>query len=161
MPFVVRPYCRSPVQCPVTYNTDLFLKLSRAYCSGIWSLITLLVLCGPAYAEWEEVYVLPQYGLTVYLDPDTLYRKGDLVKMWELYDYNTTQIAGGKPILSFKSQSEYDCTAEHYRSLAQTGFSGNMGSGLVVYTTSDEGTWISVAPGSVAQATRTLVCRKQ
>ncbi len=53
-------------------------------------LITLLVLSGgPVYAEWvalDEKYQSP--GLhTVYVDPTTIRRDGNLVMLWQLTDY--------------------------------------------------------------------------
>jgi hypothetical protein len=69
-----------------------------------------------------------------YIDPDTILRKGDLVKMWELHDSKTTQTVAGNLFLSGKIQSEYDCAEERSRRLSITEFSGNMGSGEVVYT---------------------------
>ncbi len=69
-------------------------KLPLASFSGFWSLITLLFLSTvPAYAEWmavERDYLLP--GLwTVYIDPDTIHRKGNLVTMWQLVDFKWMQ----------------------------------------------------------------------
>ena len=82
MIFVLRPFRRFPLQCPVTYNAGSFLKLLPAYVSGFWSLFTLLFLNSvPAYAEWvavEKNYLSP--GLqTLYVDPDTARREGNLV----------------------------------------------------------------------------------
>ena len=53
-------------------------------------LITLSLLSrGPVYAEWvaiEKEYQSP--GLqTVYIDPDTIRREGNLVTIWQLTDY--------------------------------------------------------------------------
>ena len=58
--------------------------LPLAIFSGFWSLIAVLFLSSaPAYAEWvavEKDYLLP--GLqTVYVEPDTIRREGDLVTM--------------------------------------------------------------------------------
>jgi hypothetical protein len=101
-------------------------------------LITLLVLCSaPAYAEWVAVGTADD-GMTVYADPDTIRRTWDLVKMEALYDFKTIRTVEGNPYLSYKVQREYDCAEERIRYLAFTFFSGNMGSGKVVPTTSDE-----------------------
>ena len=61
-----------------------------AYCSGFWSLITLLILSSvPAYGEWVAIkkdYLL--LGLqTVYVDPGTIRREGNLVTIWHLIDF--------------------------------------------------------------------------
>ncbi len=86
MPYVLRPFRRFPLQCPVAYNAGSFFKLPPAYVSGFWSLITLLFLSAdPACAEWvavERNYLSP--GLqTVYVDPNTIRREGNLVTLWQ------------------------------------------------------------------------------
>ena len=90
MPFVLRPCRRVPLQCSVTHNAESSPTLPLAYFSGFWLLLTLLVLSSvPAYAEWvavEKDYLSP--GLqTVYVDPDTIRREGNLVTMWQLIDF--------------------------------------------------------------------------
>lgn len=80
MPFHIRP----------------FLTLSLA-------LITLLVLrSGPVYAEWVLTGSNGEKGMTVYVDPDTIRRKGNLVKMWVLSDYKTIQSVAGDSFLTIK-----------------------------------------------------------
>ena len=87
MPFSIHPFRRFPVQCAVTYDPRPFFKLPLAYLLGFWSLITLLFLNSvPAYAEWVAVEETP--GLrTVYFDPDTIRREGNLVTLWLLMDF--------------------------------------------------------------------------
>ena len=91
MPFTIRPFRRFPVQCPITYNAGPFLKLPLAYLLGFWLLITLLFLGSvPAYAEWVAVEETP--GLrTLYVDPDTIRREGNLVTLWLLMDFKWMQ----------------------------------------------------------------------
>jgi hypothetical protein len=90
MPFSIRLF-------PATYTARAFLKLSLALCSGFWLLITLLVLSsGPAYAEWVKIDEIDPY--TLYVDPDTIRRKGDLVKMWQVYDFKAVQTGEGARI---------------------------------------------------------------
>jgi len=155
MPFSIRPFRRFPVP---------FLKLLLAYCSGFWLLITLLVLSSvPAHAEWvaiEKQYQSPARQ-TVYVDPDTIRLKGDVVTMWSLNDYKTIQTMGSTSYLSYKVQTEYDCAEERIRKLASTSFSGNMGSGDVVYSISKEGKWQLVEPGSLGQSEWEVACDKE
>jgi hypothetical protein len=126
-------------------------------------LSTLLLLSsGPAYAEWVLVLVsAAEHGMTVYADPDTIRRKGELVKMWSLYDFKTEQYVRGVLLLSSKGQIEYDCAEERLRGLAVAEFSGNMGKGTVVYTDSSEGMWNPVPPHGVVQALWKVACGKQ
>ena len=140
MPFSIRSHRRWPL----------------AYASLF---ITLLVLnSAPAYAEWVEVGITDE--ATVYADPDTLRRKGDLVKMWYLHDFKTTQTVLKKSYLSSRSQDEYDCTGDRHRALASTSFSGNMGSGKVRSSYSIKGKWEPVPPGTIAQTLWKVACNK-
>lgn len=123
-------------------------------------LITLLVLSsGPAHAEWVLVGA-NNSGETVYVDRDTIRRKGDMVKMWALYDFKTIQTVWDTSFLSRESQREYDCVEERTRRIALTYFSGNMGSGTVVYSDADEQKWEPVQPQSVAHILWTVACSK-
>lgn len=149
----------------MTYNARPFLKLPIVYCFVFGSLITLLVLSsGPAYAEWVLVGRDDTTGMTLYIDPDTIRRRADLVEMWALYDYKTAQSAGRDSYLSKKVQSEYICTEEVRRMLRVTEFSGNMGSGKVVhmksYLFSTEPRWTPIRPG-VGQTLWKVACNKQ
>jgi hypothetical protein len=162
MPFSIRPFRRFPVQCSVTYNAGPFLTLLLASCSGFWLLITLLVLSSsPACAEWVKVSNSDEAGKTVYVDPATIRRNSNLVTMWQFYDYETVQTVGGIRFLTAKEQWEFDCAEERSRVLALKEFSGNMGSGTVVYTNSQVGNWVSVMPGSMGQAVWKVACGKK
>lgn len=132
-----------------------------AYWSGFLSLIILLLLSsGTAYAEWVSVGTTDD-GMIVYADPDTIRRKGDLVKMWELYDYKTAQVGRGSPFLSSRQQSEYDCAEESNRVLTFRLFMGNMGSGKVSYSSLNEGMWEPVEPDSIGKKLWTVACGKK
>jgi len=149
MPFSIRPIRR-------------ILNLPMAYISAFWSLIALMLLSGsPAHAEWVTVGGNDQIGMTTYADPGTIRREGNLVKMWELFDHKMTQTIGVGLFMSRKDQREYDCTKERYRLLTFTQFSGNMGSGTVGYSSSGEGQWIPVQPGSLDQSLLKVACAKQ
>ena len=122
-------------------------------------IIFLFLSSAPAYAEWVEVGITDE--ATVYADPDTIRRKGDLVKMWYLHDFKTTQTVLKKSYLSSRSQDEYDCTEDRHRALATTSFSGNMGSGKVRSSYSIKGKWEPVPPGTITQTLWKVACDKQ
>jgi hypothetical protein len=126
----------------------------------LWSLIALLFLSSvPAYADWREVGSgVIEGGYTVYVDPATVRHKGDLVKIWILYDYKVEQTTRGKSYWSVRSQQQFDCAEERQRYLAYTFFSDKMGTGNVVKSGSDEGKWSPVAPESVAGNLWNIVC---
>lgn len=165
MPFSIRFHCRFSVQCCVAYYFGPFLKLPLAYLLGFGSLITLLLLSRPVYAEWVSVYSKPEEGqtvYTVYVDPQTIRRHGDLVKLWVLTDFTTIQTVPSPPYLSVKTQREIACAEKRIRLLSMEAFPSNMGTGAVLYSYSDANDQgIPVEPGSVAQRLWDVVCSKQ
>lgn len=139
-----------------------FRCLPLTYCSGFWSLITLFVLSSvPAYAEWVAVSVVDQAGITIYVDPGTIYPKGNGVEVLELIDYQSMQTVTGISFLSVKVQREYDCAGDRHRTLALTKLSGNMGTGKEILATSEHQKWEPVNPGSIAKRLWRFACNKQ
>jgi hypothetical protein len=108
-----------------------------------------------------EVSASYDNAVTVYADPDSIRRKGNLVKMWSLVDYKTIQTYSGGAVLSAKGQSEYDCEEERTRVLGGITFSGIMGRGAVVASHSEKEQWVPVAPGSIGQLMWKLACGKK
>ena len=54
-----------------------------------------------AAAKWEEVGSHTAHGgMDIYSDRVTMRRSGDLVKLWEMWDFKTPQVIGGKRVLS-------------------------------------------------------------
>lgn len=124
--------------------------------------LTLLVLSsGPAYAEWVKVSGSDETGKTVYVDPTSIRRNSNLVRMWQFYDFKTVQTVGGVRFLSAKEQWEFDCAEDRSRVLALKEYSGTMGSGTVVYTNSQVGKWLPVMPDSIGQTVWNVACGKQ
>ena len=124
-------------------------------------LITIVVLSNaPAYAEWVKVGDGDEAGRTVYVNPATIRRNSNLVKMWQLYDYKTVQTVGGIRFLTAEEQWEFDCAEDRGRVVALKEFSGNMASGTMVYTNSEVGKWISVMPNSIGHTVWKIACGK-
>jgi len=150
MPFTIRPSGR---------------LLPLAYCSCVWSLITLLGLSvGPVCAEWVDVGSKVEKGLavyTVYVDPTTIRRNGDVVTLWALFDFKTIQSIVGGPWLSSKTQRQFDCVEERVRLLGFMTFTGNMGSGEPVYSNSEESKWEPVAPDGIDRTLWEVACSKK
>jgi len=125
-------------------------------------LITLLVLShGPVYAEWvaiEKNYQLSELQ-TVYVDPTTIRREGNLVTMWQLTDFMWTQ-GGliGRRFLSTKTHKQFDCVAKRLRLLAYTEFSRRMEIGIAHDGYVDQDTWLPVEPESINQVLWEVAC---
>lgn len=161
MPFTLRLSRRFLVQYTATYNTGPFLKLLLIYVLILGSLLILLVLSSrPAYAGWVQIDKNAN-EMTAYADPNTIRRKGDLVKMWAMYDEKVVGNFLGSAYLSIREQSEYDCAEARMRNLAISIHSGNMGAGKTVYSDSDVGEWVPVASGSVGKVMWAIACYKK
>jgi len=161
MPFTIRPYRRVLMPCSVPYNAPSLI-LSQAFFLCLCLLITLLVLSsGPVYAAWMLTSGDDEAGMTVYIDPETIRRKENLAKMWQLFDYKTVQTVAGDSLLSMKRFNEYDCTEERTRTLGYTWFSGHMGSGNVVYSTTEVQQWEPVVSRSINHTLWKAACSKK
>jgi hypothetical protein len=120
----------------------------------------LILSIDPVYAEWVQVSESDEAGRTVYVDPSTIRRNSNLVKMWQVNDYKTVQTVGGVRFLTAKEQWEFDCAEARSRVVALKEFSGNMGTGTVVFTNSQVGRWLPVMPGSLGQTVWKIACGK-
>ena len=141
-------------------------KQLLAYFSGFWALITLLFLStAPVNAEWvavEKDYMLS--GLqTLYVDPDSIRREGNLVTMWQLIDFKWMQGSARGPtrFLSTETRKQFDCSGKRLRLLAFTDFSRGMGTGIPADGYVDTGNWLPVEPESINQALSEVACGKE
>ena len=99
----------------------------------------LALMSSNATAVWTKIVDAkdtttggPNHGslYSVYTDVDTMRNTNDLIKVWELYDYQTAQWGQGiEPYLSLKVHTEYDCSEGRSRTHYVAFFSGNMGKG--------------------------------
>src|SRR5215510_16123851 len=132
---------------------------------GFWSLITLLVLSSaPAYAQWvavEQDYLSSGLG-TIYIEPDSIQREGNMVTVWQLIDFKTMQ-GGRSPtrFLSTKTQKQFDCAKKRFRLVAFTAFTDSMGTGIPDDGYVDKHVWLPVEAQSITQALWEVVCGKK
>ncbi len=102
--------------------------------------------------------------ITVYIDPATIRREENRVRMWSMSDHKTAQVTIGKRHLSQKTQSEFDCKNKRVRLLYFSWHSDNMGNGQIVHVDDYDnkpGPWESVLSGSVGESQWKFVCGKQ
>lgn len=138
---------------------------ANTYLSSFWPLIALLVLSSaPTYAEWAEVdkdYFSPGLG-TIYIDPDSVQREGNLVTVWQLVDFKAMQ-GGRSPtrFFSTKTLKQFDCGEKRFRLLAFTEFTDGMGTGISDHGYVDKNNWLPVEPASVSQALWEMICDKK
>lgn len=165
MSFALRSFPHVHDQCTVMYRVGPLLKLTLGYVFSFWLQTALLVLSsGLAYAKWVAVEKNNQLAgsMTVYVDPDTLHREGDLVMMWQLIDFKTMQ-GGRSPsrFSSMKMQKQFDCVEARVRLLRATVYWDNMRTGDPTEAYVEKGNWVLVEPDSVDQALWEVACNKQ
>ena len=125
------------------------------------ALFVILMTCvsGNAVAAW--VKVLGGIYFDSYVDPATIRRAGNIVTMWTLRNYKTTEVLGSKKYLSTRLQYEFDCKQEHFRTLYATFHSGPMADGDVIYSALAPDKWAPIPPESVIEVQRKFACSKR
>ncbi len=128
--------------------------------------ITCLILIdGPAYAGWlalEEHYQSHPLQ-TVYLDPDSVHRDGNVVAISILIDWKAMQ--GGRTTTRFYSTTltkQFDCVGKLVRTISSMDYYGHMGTGEVIGGGSaiSEGHWAAVEPGTSTEGLWKAACEK-
>ncbi len=113
----------------------------------------------PADAEWLLVDSNPQ--VTVYAEPATVQRVGDVVRLWVLDDLKTVHTRGSDTYLSSRAHEEHDCVTERFRLVTLSQFAGQMGSGAVIYEQRVESRWVPIPKGTLAQSVWKYACGKK
>lgn len=125
----------------------------------------------PVHTEWvavEKDYLSPQMQ-TVYVDPATIRREGNLVTMWQLIDFKWMQGTGAvinpyrspHGFFSTKTRKQFDCLAKRVRLLEFTAFSHHMGTGRPNNGYVDQDNWLPVKPDSINHALWEVACGKE
>lgn len=127
--------------------------------------MVLRVLCtaaasGSCQAAWVEIGA--NESGTFYVDPPTMQRSGDIVKMWYLVDFKRAQVdSNTKAFLSSKDHSEYDCKEERSRTLYYNNYSEKMGTGKIIFTLKDPLQWRPTGSGTIAAALLKRACSRK
>lgn len=117
-------------------------------------IIALLFVSGSASAGWVEVG--GNEGTSLYIDPTTFRKDGNLRKLWQLNDLKERHKDGE---LSRRARNEYDCKNERFRVLSLSTHSEPMASGMILYQSSAESTkWNDIPPGTLAETVLKIVC---
>jgi len=119
------------------------------------TLLASLVLTGSALADWEKVAESDNFDR--YIDPATIRKDGNLVKVWEITDYKKRDKDGH---LSLRSRTEYDCKQERFRGLSISFHSGPMASSTTLSSWEGPFTWREIPPGTVSEEVLKIICAK-
>ncbi len=117
----------------------------------------LLVVCSQAWADMHFIGKNKEFGM--FVDPSTVERNGDSVKLWVIGDYQEAQSKRFPPplfwvrYLSVKELKEFDCTKALHRTIRTKIFSEKLAKGDLLYTFDAAATMapVSNAPLDVAQ----------
>jgi hypothetical protein len=128
---------------------------------GFLILVTLLAPA-IAQAEWVRLVSVGEGEVTVYVDPDSIKREGNVVEFVTLFDYATVRTLSGAPFQSATMQDEIDCAAKQSRTLSVSSHSEPMAGGHVVSTaTGGYVPWTPIDPQGIFSAIFKFVCKEK
>lgn len=124
------------------------------------------MLPGESWVALDSAYQSPSRE-TVYYDPKTIRRNGDLVTLWQLTDYKWMQgnapfgtfMMGPHRFFSTKTHKEFDCAHNTVRLLASSEFSRHMGTGIQNAVLVEQDAGQPVEPDSINRALWEVACR--
>ena len=126
--------------------------------------LLLLLVSTNVMSEWTAVSGSADGSTTVYVDFETIKRKGNKVMMWSLFDYKTVRIyaVDNTRYLSSLSRYEYDCEEETIRALDLHWYSGNMKTGDNVFSnTNIQNQSTSIRPDTIEEVVFKIACSKK
>jgi hypothetical protein len=119
--------------------------------------LALLFVSGSAFAEWLLITKSPK-GETVYIDPATIRKDGDMRTFWRKAEYKD----GGKygDFFSGRSKVEINCKKEEIRMLSLATFSApNLGGEMTMSEDYPNERFSAIAPGTINNTFMQLVCK--
>ncbi|MFY9317041.1 MAG: surface-adhesin E family protein [Burkholderiales bacterium] len=125
----------------------------RALLAGL-----LALACGGALADWTAVGAANEI-YAAYADSASIRRSGGMATMVGLYDFPRQDFTPeGHGLYSTVVLREYDCVARRVRLLSSVDFSGHMGAGTPVSTSSMPRRWEAVVAGGINEAYWGVAC---
>ena len=136
--------------------------------------LLLLMVSTNVFAEWSRVNTAANGAITVYVDYETIKRKGNKAEMLSLLNFKTALKYNNDRYLSVTSRVEYNCEEKTDLALDFSFYSGNMKTGDVVFSTTikdvkdetgetdeDETKSISISPGTINETLFKIACDKR
>lgn len=87
-----------------------------------------------AMAKWVLNISTTNGEEKIYFDDATIKINGDLVKIWELWDYEIPNILSVGSYKSSVDRREYNCKNETSRIIQSTAYEGRMQTGEIIHT---------------------------
>ncbi len=121
-------------------------------------LIILGLFSTSVLAEWQRLG--ENKDETAYADTANTQQSGH-TRMWGLFDLKAPRPFGDLTYLSMKIRREYSCRNKKTRIIAMSAYTGNMGTGELIYSNNTAEKWANVQPGSVEEALLNIACKKK
>ena len=113
----------------------------------------LLIATNLAYADWVNVGESAE--ATIYIDPDSIRKDGDMRKVWGIQEMKERDSEGER---SRRFREEYDCAGGRKRFLSATTHTDTMAGGKILVTITEPSPWADIRPGTVAEDALKIVC---
>ncbi len=121
--------------------------------------LTLALISTSTWADWTEFSGSSNQGkVKTYFNLATLRNQDQVLKIWQLQDYNTTQTTQQQRYLSVKSLLEVNCSSKMRRTMAASYYKLNMGRGEAVLKNSNPAEWEHIGPDVTVEAMRRFYC---
>jgi hypothetical protein len=124
-------------------------------------ILLLAIVSNSAVAKWVPLghTVVAGVDATQYADPATQRRRGNMVKVWTLSDFEKAVGTADSLYMSIAMLEEFDCKEEQMRTLNMVFYSGHMGEGNVIKSwTPNAPEWMQTPPGSWGDGLLKTVC---
>jgi hypothetical protein len=117
-------------------------------------------LAGSACAEWQLVG--RDESVRLYVDDNSIQRKGDYAQIMQLTDFAIAQWADAQTAIgSIKALVEYDCVQPRSRAYSISAYSEQMAVGKTVANENFvDPQWTTIAPGISVEKLRQIACAK-
>jgi hypothetical protein len=122
----------------------------------------LLISNTYAYAGWVLVQTSYDDNVIFYVDPDTIQRKGNTLRVWEKLEYKKPENYLNFTFQSARALVEYDCKEKKSRLLSQDYFSQPELKGKSVYNlNTPNAEWTFIPPQTTGAYSMNSLCNKR
>ena len=134
----------------------------------------LAIISTSAAAEWVEMKNFKRY--TLYAEPASIRKTGNIVNMSHLYDLHMIDEVAGKQFRSVVSKASYSCKSAKSRMLSASAYRGNMAKSVEkivagkittnrgrrsISHISEPGKWKPIMSGSAEELLWKFVCEQR
>jgi hypothetical protein len=121
------------------------------------TILTLLLAAMSTCAMAEWVKVGGNDEATIYIDPATIKKDGNLSRIWRLHELKQRATNGE---MSMRSLMEYDCERERFRLLSRSTHSEPIAGGKMLFSNDQVGEWAYIPPETIGATILKIVCSK-